>query len=300
MASLKMKKASPEMQELFDLITKITSDGRITNEEIAELTEWMNRNNEQYHNPKFPSFILIFDSLTSILEDGEITQDERDDLWAILERVMPPEQRKGIKAIRKAAKDLDKRFLRVHSIPVVGLNHPNRDGGDRRRILNSSKLKIGDAVTLVREPKNQYDSNAIAVYAINGQIGYVPAEMSSTISDEMKSKDGHYCAQVVDINDYGPRLKVWTCISGNPFHLAQDVACQLPLNYSANSFVQMEVDRTVIKKAKECKRYDKFDDDEESPEPESNSLGCTILGFLMIVAVFYAAFSWVTSRFKGS
>lgn len=55
------------------------------------------------------------------------------------------------------------------------------DYGTRREACLS--LKYNDLLTLVREPQNQYDTNAIAVYTERGAFcGYIPAKMAKWIS----------------------------------------------------------------------------------------------------------------------
>lgn len=54
---------------------------------------------------------------------------------------------------------------------VVGSSFPNEDGTSRQEII--SHLTKASKITLVREPKNIYDKNAIAVYANGKQVGYL-------------------------------------------------------------------------------------------------------------------------------
>ena len=45
------------------------------------------------------------------------------------------------------------------------------------------ELKIGTTVTLVSEPDNPYDPNAIAIYYKRARLGYVPRYKNGLISD---------------------------------------------------------------------------------------------------------------------
>lgn len=58
------------------------------------------------------------------------------------------------------------------SLIIVGADHPNKDGSNRRsEILWSAP---GEEVHLVPEPKNPVDPQAVAVFSARGvQIGYV-------------------------------------------------------------------------------------------------------------------------------
>lgn len=65
--------------------------------------------------------------------------------------------------------------MRDLSLHVVGADHPNRSGGNRRfEILLCSP---GEAVALLPEPRNPADPNAVMVVSVRGvQIGYLTAD----------------------------------------------------------------------------------------------------------------------------
>ena len=65
--------------------------------------------------------------------------------------------------------------MRELSLHVVGADHPNRGGGNRRfEILLCSP---GEAVALLPEPRNPADPNAMMVVSVRGvQIGYLTAD----------------------------------------------------------------------------------------------------------------------------
>lgn len=66
------------------------------------------------------------------------------------------------------------------SLAVVGADHPNPKGPTRR--FGISLCRPGDAIELRREPKNQADENAVAVFDSRGiQIGYLTAERAPWI-----------------------------------------------------------------------------------------------------------------------
>ena len=47
------------------------------------------------------------------------------------------------------------------------------------------KLKIGEELTLVREPTNKYDPNAVQIVSRIGQIGYIPRADAAWIAPLM-------------------------------------------------------------------------------------------------------------------
>lgn len=55
--------------------------------------------------------------------------------------------------------------------------------GDRQRLVEY--LKTGQELRLVREPKNNYDRNAIAIYCEQGQLGYIPKELSVKLAPQI-------------------------------------------------------------------------------------------------------------------
>ena len=58
------------------------------------------------------------------------------------------------------------------TLAVVGIDFPNADGSNRRS--EAMMTLPGEPVALIPEPRNQHDSNAIAVVSPRGvQIGYL-------------------------------------------------------------------------------------------------------------------------------
>src|SRR6056297_2600171 len=53
------------------------------------------------------------------------------------------------------------------------------------------EINIGETLIFIREPKNEYDPNAVKVMNSRGQrIGYIPKEKAEELSTEIK--DGFY------------------------------------------------------------------------------------------------------------
>ncbi len=75
--------------------------------------------------------------------------------------------------------------MRELSLHVVGADHPNRGGGNRRfEILLCS---AGEAVALVPEPRNPVDPNAVMVLSVRGvQIGYLTADRAAWIGGMLR------------------------------------------------------------------------------------------------------------------
>lgn len=72
------------------------------------------------------------------------------------------------------------------SLHVVGANHPNADGGNRR--FEILLCVPGEPIGLVPEPKNPADPNAIAVFSSrNVQIGYLTADRAPRIGGMLRN-----------------------------------------------------------------------------------------------------------------
>nr|DAL41003.1 MAG TPA_asm: HIRAN domain [Caudoviricetes sp.] len=70
--------------------------------------------------------------------------------------------------------------LPQHTLPIVGIAHPNKRGPTRRFEL--AICSPGEALVLRPEPTNPADPFAVAVLSIRGvQLGYVPAERCGRI-----------------------------------------------------------------------------------------------------------------------
>ena len=72
------------------------------------------------------------------------------------------------------------------SLAVVGIDFPNRDGGNRR--FEILQCNPGDPVILRPEPRNPHDRFAVAVLSERGnQIGYLTAERAPWIGGRLRA-----------------------------------------------------------------------------------------------------------------
>lgn len=51
-------------------------------------------------------------------------------------------------------------------------------------------MQSGDPVTLVREPNNEHDKNAVAVHAHQTVLGYVPKTQNKDLARKLDQRDG--------------------------------------------------------------------------------------------------------------
>lgn len=77
-----------------------------------------------------------------------------------------------------------KRGISSFFTSLAGVSHRNPDGSQRQRIIRA--CRAGERLTLVREPDNEYDEFAIAVYSVSGrQIGYVKTELAERLCEQL-------------------------------------------------------------------------------------------------------------------
>jgi hypothetical protein len=69
---------------------------------------------------------------------------------------------------------------------IVGIDFPNDDKSKSNRRMECMLCAPGDPVELRPEPKNPFDSNAVAIWSERGvQLGYVSAERAPLIGKRM-------------------------------------------------------------------------------------------------------------------
>ena len=105
---------------------------------------------------------------------------------------------------------------------VAGEGQENKDGSFRQDIIR--KCYPGDLVSLVREPKNPYDKNAIRIDFKNQTIGYInkqDAVLLSAILDEQRDHVAiihRLTGGVPDYPNYGVKVSIaWDGRSSHPY-----------------------------------------------------------------------------------
>ncbi len=116
----------------------------------------------------------------------------------------------------------DPNFPHVRSIhtKIRGVTHANPDGANRQDIIRQW-CRSGDALYLVREPKNPADSNAIQVRRIvcsdapdkpvlGEQLGYLSRELAEKLAPNIDEHGFVLMAKIMDVTggDYGRSLGV--------------------------------------------------------------------------------------------
>ena len=195
---------------MFSLCQGMTTDGKLSKDEIVELGLWLRDNKDD----QLPGMVLLSETLNRIVEDGRVTRDEQRELMETIEKVLPPEARKTARAARKtveAKRKADEKAAREAKRKEELEREQRRWPEDefdfmiagvqfegRHRIIERH-LNVGDRVRIVAEPDNPKDECAVAVTLIDGKkIGYVPRTDSEDVSGCMED-GGYYVATVKKI-----------------------------------------------------------------------------------------------------
>lgn len=89
----------------------------------------------------------------------------------------------------------------VQSSPLAGFRYY-----DAKQVWDD--MKVGDALTLVREPHNAYDSNAVRVEWRGRQLGYVPRNENRAVSFHM-DRGGAVEARISKMQEHrNPRQRI--------------------------------------------------------------------------------------------
>ena len=88
---------------------------------------------------------------------------------------------------------------------VAGVSHPNQDGSSRQAIIG--QCRIGEGLSLVREPANPADPNAIKLLRTNGeQVGYITGYVASDLAHHI-DKGGIVKCRISDLTGGGDKWR---------------------------------------------------------------------------------------------
>ena len=159
--------------ELLALCQALTEDGRLTDIEIGQLSQWLS----SHRDSDLPAIDFLVKTVEQILADEVVTPSERRELYRAIERVLPSEarhlavekRRESVAAERE--KELAARPLESVDFMTAGVRYE-----DRAEVVRQF-VRAGQVVFLVRDRQNSHSRNAIEVRAFNGrQIGFVPED----------------------------------------------------------------------------------------------------------------------------
>ncbi|MBQ3985981.1 MAG: hypothetical protein II635_03360 [Oscillospiraceae bacterium] len=111
---------------------------------------------------------------------------------SVLEKAVEAKKNGADLIAPNSAKDVVLKLEREGEIEVSGTQYEGRS----ERIEN---VKVGDSLTLVREPDNPIDENAIDVRNSSGSLGHIPANIAEYISPQIDSGKIRCSATVSDV-----------------------------------------------------------------------------------------------------
>lgn len=180
--------------ELLSICQSVTSDGKLADEEIKALHNWINSNTAH----DLPAIRFLAATIGRVLEDGIITPEERETVAKAIEAVLPTEERKYAAALRRQVTQEERKRLKTaadaakqEQREIKERNRPIGDADfmvagsrhDGRSAVITKEVRPGGAAFLKREPRNSHSRNAIAVLTETGRtIGYVPEDWALDIA----------------------------------------------------------------------------------------------------------------------
>jgi HIRAN domain-containing protein len=207
----KLQRQTAVAADLISLCQTVTEDGRLEDQEIAALRQWLDEN----RGTDLPAVAFLFETVERILADGKVTADEQQELYRAIETVLPPDIRESVRgtrlsgeraakqevreqkeAARQAQREAQARNSPVESwdFMVAGVRY------EGRAEVISRFAEPGDTAFLVRDRANGFSRNAVEVRLSNGmQAGYVPEQHAVDLAPLLDSghKHGAYIKKIL-------------------------------------------------------------------------------------------------------
>ena len=196
--------------ELLSLCQVVTTDGSLSDEEVASLREWL----QEHRSEDLPAISHLTAVVDRIVADGRVTPEERRELYIALETVLPSDVRAIAKRARRSIEEKKKDRLRLQRQLEKERQRDERERNspiehwdfmvagakfEGRPVLIERHAQTGALAYLVRDPGNRYSRNAVEVRTTSGhQIGFVPEEDAADVAPLLDA--GHpYLAQIKKI-----------------------------------------------------------------------------------------------------
>jgi hypothetical protein len=156
-----------------------------------------------------------------------------------------------------------KACIHRYTCSLVGLTHSNKNGTDRLGLARG--LQIGTPLTLLPEPDNKYDRNAVLICRrddLNNDLGYIHATQAKRIC-RMIECGATFDAEVYWIDKRKPELPdVFMFI----YQLTPMTSARRPVRYNAPTYR-----KTTISKRRKTSRKTSFEN-----EPEVSSIDSAV------------------------
>jgi hypothetical protein len=193
------QRATPASIDLIALCRSLPADGHLSEQDLEVLKDWTAR----YRDTPLPAQEDVSRVVEKALAKHVVTADDRQWMYAALEPALPVQLRKETQEQRLLAElaAAEQTGSPVATISVDFLVAGVHAEGRWRTIR--SRVRVGDAVRLVRKRTRSDDGVAMSVVLSDGTcIGLVPEEDARTITQELE-RGGRVEAVVKKILDYG-------------------------------------------------------------------------------------------------
>lgn len=181
----KLQRVTAAGAELIALCQTITEDGRLVEEEVAALRQWLAEND----GTPLPAIEFLRETVERVVADGKITSVELQEVYAAIETVLPRDIRATVRGSRvaveraasEAARDAWAKVSRWDFM-VAGVRYEGRAAVIRQF------ARPDDQVFLIRDRFNEHSRNAVEVCLSNGKrAGYVPEDYAIELAPLLDS-----------------------------------------------------------------------------------------------------------------
>ncbi len=253
---------TPELEteagkQLFEIVVRVTTDGKLDLPEIKELRKWLRVNKD---NESIAAIGYLHDIMTRITADGVVDRDELLELHLAVERVIPTAHRTLVIQARKKREcdrrerlgeqrriekekeqeerkpireeEYQRRMRLRHSFAkVAGVTFPNDDGSERQEIIG--RCDRGDELILRHDAYNEFSMFAVQVLRTDGeQLGHVPEYLAERIYNAIE--DGYRVAGVLSEITGGAWDKPTRGVNFAAIFAANDVTHEELQQYASN------------------------------------------------------------------
>ena len=199
----KLQRLTAAGAELISLCQTITDDGKLADEEVAALRQWVDDN----ASAGLPAREFLLETVRRIIEDGKVTAEERNELYQAIEKVLPPDIRAAVRGKRRS---IEEAAGAVERDQREAQHQLERDSKRRDRPIGSWNFMVagcryngrpaairdhatpGERAYLVRDRDNKFSRNAVEVRLNNGaQAGYVPEEIATELAPLLDQRLPH-------------------------------------------------------------------------------------------------------------
>ena len=134
----KLQRQTAAGAELISLCQTITEDGRLSDEEVNALRQWV----DDHASIDLPARDFLLETIRRIIEDGKVSDEERAELYQAIEKVLPPDIRADVRGkpweIEEAAEAVQRQQREAQAQVERDAKRRNRPISERGRSIARS------------------------------------------------------------------------------------------------------------------------------------------------------------------